>query len=265
MDAIPKTSTLAGKTFLLVFILIVVAVLLMGARLTSSIARVQEERVFENAIPKDVPIKIKIKKEKEESFKDLKNENWAREFELELTNTGERPIYYVDILMVTDVKAADGHRIVFPLQYGRAGLGDIVSKPWPDDVPINPGETHIFKIHPGQVPAWEQGQRRENRPQPKKMRFELQLLSFGDGTGYFGNQPYTPPHPQQSGQDHRTEPLKNSGSQTPEWPATRRKTQATSLISDGPASFLPAHFVSSESSKSHLRLSHGLACRRLPI
>jgi len=98
--------------------------------------------------------------------------------------------------MVTDVNAAYGHRIVFPLQYGRAGLGDIISKPWPDDVPIKSGETHIFKIHPGQVPAWEQGQREENRPQPKKMRFLLQLLSFGDGTGYFGNQTYPPAHPQ---------------------------------------------------------------------
>ncbi len=192
MHASSRTATVAAKTFLLVFVLMLVAFLLIGARLTSSNARVQGERVFENAIAKDVPIEIKIKKEKEESFKDLKNEKWAREFELELTNTGERPIYYVEVLMVTDLNAADGHRIVFPLQYGRAGLGDIISKPWPDDVPIKPGETHIFKIHPGQVPAWEQGQRKENRPQPKKMRFELQLLSFGDGTGYFGNQSYLP-------------------------------------------------------------------------
>lgn len=190
MDATSNTSAVVAKALLLFFALIMVGIFLMKAQLTSSFASVQEERLIENTIPKDVPIKVKIKKEKEQSFKDLKNEKWAREFELELTNTGDKPIYYLDILMVTDVKAADGHRIVFPLQYGRAELGDIISKPWPDDIPIKPGETNVFKIHPGQVPAWEEGQRKENRPQPKRMRLELQLLSFGDGTGYFGNLPY---------------------------------------------------------------------------
>lgn len=192
MDSQPRTSAVVAKTVLLLFALILVANFLMNAPVTSSIARIQEERVIENTLPKDVPIKVKIKKEKEKSFKDLKNEKWAREFELELTNTGDKPIYYLDILMVTDVKAVDGHRIVFPLQYGRAELGDIISKPRPDDVPIKPGETYILKIHAGQVPAWEQIQLTENRSQPKKMHLELQLLSFGDGTGYFGDYPYPP-------------------------------------------------------------------------
>ena len=44
----------------------------------SSSAGVQE-RVFENKIPAHIPIKIQMKKEKEESFKDLKNEKWLRE------------------------------------------------------------------------------------------------------------------------------------------------------------------------------------------
>jgi hypothetical protein len=178
MNARPTTSAFIAKALLIFFALIMVAILQMKTQVTSIIASGQEERLVENTIPKDVPIKLKIKKEREQAFKDLKNEKWAREFELELTNTGEKPIYYLDILMVTDVKAADGHRIVFPLQYGRAGLGDIISKPWSDDVPINPGETHVFKIHPGQVPAWEEGQRKENRPQPKKMRLELQNIEF---------------------------------------------------------------------------------------
>jgi hypothetical protein len=194
MDASSKTSTVLAKTLLLLFVLIMVAIFLMKPSLTSSTSRVQEERVVENTIPKEVPLKLKIKKEKVRSFKDLKNDKWAREFELEITNSGDKPIYYLDILMVTDVKAADGHRIVFPLQYGRVGLADIISKAQPEDVPIKPGESHIFEIHPGQVPAWELGQREENLPQPKKMRFELQLLSFGDGTGYFGNQQYPPAH-----------------------------------------------------------------------
>ena len=60
MDVQTIASNLAAKPLLLTFILIVVAVLLMDAGLTSSVARVQEERAFENATSKDVPIKIRI-------------------------------------------------------------------------------------------------------------------------------------------------------------------------------------------------------------
>src|ERR1700720_3435455 len=115
-------------------------------------AQAPKERVFENTIPKDVPIKIKIKKEKERSFKDLKNEKWAREFELELTNTGDKPIYFLYLTLVSDVRVGEG-RLVFPQVYGRAELGDIVSKATSNDVPIKPGETYVFTI--GEAPGWE--------------------------------------------------------------------------------------------------------------
>lgn len=117
MDAQPKTSNLAPKLLLMSFILIGIVVLLMATNLTSSIAQVQEKRVFENAIPKHVPIKIKIKNDKEGSFKNLKNEKWLREFELEVTNTGDKPIYYLEIVMDTGVKFdGSGSEIVFPLR-----------------------------------------------------------------------------------------------------------------------------------------------------
>ncbi|HET8669511.1 MAG TPA: hypothetical protein VFM05_02460 [Candidatus Saccharimonadales bacterium] len=63
-----------------------------------------QERVFENKIPTHIPIKIKIKKEKEKSFKDPKNEKWLREFALELTNTGDKLIYFLYITMDTEAK-----------------------------------------------------------------------------------------------------------------------------------------------------------------
>jgi hypothetical protein len=241
MEVQPKTSTVAAK-FLLVFVAVfLLAILLMKASPTMSSARGQGERVLDNTIPKEAPIKVKIKKEKEESFKNMQNENWAREFELELTNTGNKPIYYIDLLLVTDIKAADGHRIVFPLQYGRAGLGDIVSKAWADDTPIKPGETHVFKIHPGQVPAWEKAQREENRPQPKQIRLELHLISFGDGTGYFGNHPYPRASKQQSRlSDHEEQRYKYSPPPL---------GQTASSVFDKPTSFLPVYFLYSESSR----------------
>ena len=146
----------------------------------------EDERKLEDLIPKHVPIKIKIRKVKEAGFKDVKNEKWAREFELEVTNTGTKPIYALDLYVVTDVKAARGFRIVFPLAYGRAELGDIRTKAEPTDVPIAPGESVSLKIHSGQLDAWDYARKNENRPFPKRLEVKFQFLSFGDGTGYWG-------------------------------------------------------------------------------
>lgn len=147
----------------------------------------EEERQLENLIPKHVPIKIKIKKEKEAGFKDLKNEKWAREFELEVTNTGTKPIYYLYFHVMTDVKAAAGFQIIFPLYYGRDELGDIKTRAEPTDVPINPGESVSLDIHPSMLNAWDYKRKKENRPLPKRLEVKIQFLSFGDGTGYVGS------------------------------------------------------------------------------
>jgi hypothetical protein len=190
MDTSANNPNAVAKSLAAVLVLSIVGVLLTASRLTSSSAALQE-RSFENKIPAHIPIKIKIKKEKAESFKDLKNEKWLREFELEVTNTGDKPIYFLYIMLGTNVKdREDGVELMYPLTYGRAELGSIVSKAISDDIPIKPGETQILKL--GEVPVWEQGVREKRWPQSTKFTAEIQLLSFGDGTGYFGTRPYPP-------------------------------------------------------------------------
>jgi len=190
-NANPLAQTLAAA-----LVLSVVGFLILGSCLSSSSAALQE-RIFENKIPAHIPIKIKIKKEKEEPFKNLRNEKWLREFELELTNTGDKPIYFVYITMGTNVKVDNGLEMVYPLTYGRAELGDIVTKATSDDVPIKPGETIHLKI--GEVPLWERGVREKRWPESTKFTAEIQELSFGDGTGYFGTELYPPAGRPESG------------------------------------------------------------------
>ncbi|MCU1265354.1 MAG: hypothetical protein JWM21_1672 [Acidobacteria bacterium] len=175
------------KACLILLAIVMLAIFLMTGRLAASIGQRQEVRQFEDAVPTDVPIKIRIKKEKEKSFRDLDNEKWLSDFELELTNTGNKPIYFVYLTLITDVKVGD-QRLVFPQAYGRAELGNIVTPAMLNDVPIKPGDTYVFKIGP--VPAWERAIRDHRFAQPRRIRAELQSLSFGDGTGYFGNHPY---------------------------------------------------------------------------
>ena len=223
-----------AKSLAIALVLTVAGVLIMASRVTPGSAALQE-RIFENKIPAHIPIKIKIKKEKEQSFKDLKNEKWLREFELELTNTGDRPIYYLEIVMDTDVRLS-GPEIVFPLRYGRPELGDIVTKAKSDDVPIKPGETIILTT--GDTTAWEKGVRERGWPQPTKFKALIQVVSFGDGTGYWGTELYPPP-------GRRKAAVNNN--KPPQVPKARPRRGAQSKIAAAfkPA-YMPANFLSSK-------------------
>lgn len=145
----------------------------------------RDERVLEDLIPKHIPIKIKLKKEKEEAFKDLKNDLWLRDFELEVTNTGDKPIYSLYLmLLLPEMKDFPGYNSMIPLPFGREGR--VTDMAGPNDVSIKPGETYILTIHEGVVTAWENNPR-QGWPRLKKIQVQFQGLSFGDGTGYAGS------------------------------------------------------------------------------
>ena len=152
-----------------------------------------EERKFEDEIPKHLPIKFKLKAEKEKKFKDLKNPEWYRDFELEVTNTSDKPIYYLELwLMYAGIEAAPGVPLAVPLRYGRMNFIYEDTRPQPTDVPIQPGETYVFTVPEGDRRGWEAHKKRDNIPDPKKVILEFVHLSFGDGTGFAtsGAKPY---------------------------------------------------------------------------
>lgn len=169
------------------------ALLIIGVLMLAPSSAGLQERIFENKIPAHIPIKIKIRKEKEESFKDLKNEKWLREFELEVTNTGDKPIYFLLIHLGTNVKFDGGREISYSVMYGRPELGDILTKATSDDVPIKPGETIYLSVNVSGAQLWETLVREQRFPESNKFTAEFQQLSFGDGTGYFVSELYPPP------------------------------------------------------------------------
>src|SRR5215213_164891 len=245
MHASSDTLNIAGKTIAFVLVVCVIGFLLIASGPTSGGAAVQE-RILESSIRPEVPIKIKIKKEKEESFKDLKNAKWVREFELEVTNTSDKPIYFLYINLVTDVKFG-GKALIFNLHYGRPELGDLVSKALPDDSPIKPKETYTFKLHSGQIPAWERGVLEGTHADAMKVRISLQGISFGDGTGYLGNTPY-PPEPKGQadlGIKERRNRIKKTLPRSTSPPSLQAQR---SLSIQKPAKFSPVNFLSAEPS-----------------
>src|ERR1044071_3844196 len=107
----------------------------------------QEEREFKDEIPKHLPIKFKLKAEKEKKFKYLGNPEWYRDFELEVTNTSDKPIYFLELWLVyPEINSGNGAPVGIPLRYGRMHFIEHNTRPLPTDVPIQPGESYVFTI-----------------------------------------------------------------------------------------------------------------------
>jgi hypothetical protein len=204
-------------------------------------------------VPKHLPIKVKIKKEKEKAFKDLNNEKWVRDFQLEVTNTGDKPIYFLSLIIdLPGITAPDGIGMAFSLHYGRTELANIETKAAPDDVPIKPGETYVFSLSDHEVDGWERFRQRENKPDAKKLILYFQILSFGDQTGFMRSDGISiPSSPNETSSTGRCEPEPSfsDSSGVKGQHASRRRRPVIFPTDDLPASFLLAVFLSPESSK----------------
>ena len=179
----------------------------------------EEKRELEDKIPKHVPIKVKVRVEKEKGFKDLKNGNWLRDFELEVTNTSNKPIYFLELwLMLPDTKTENNRPLAFSLRYGRDDFIDYETRSVATDVPIQPHETYTFIIPEGKLQAWLDFKVRRKEADPKKVRVKFIQLNFGDGTGFNGGDAL--PYPYCKGQASTgscREALANLG---PDWWST---------------------------------------------
>ena len=174
------------KVLLLLAIFTVASVTFCFKLLTPSLAQNNEEREIEDKIPKHQPLKVKLKREKEGKIKDFKNDEWLLDFELEVTNTSERPIYFLDFFVIFPEFVENGWAKGIPLRYGRMAFIKADTRPLPDDIPIKPGETYTFKIPDQDLQAWAVRKAAGVARNPRKLRFIFSHLSFGDGTGFHG-------------------------------------------------------------------------------
>lgn len=150
-------------------------------------AQTTSERVVEFKIPKHVPIKVKLKREKEKAIKDLGNASWYEDFQLEVTNTSDKPIYFLDLwLILPDFINPSGRPDGFVLNYGRMDFLGFDTRPNSTDIPIAPGSTYVFEIPEQFQKGWAAHKGRDNVPDPKKLELSLTQLSFGDGSGFIG-------------------------------------------------------------------------------
>lgn len=201
-------------------------------------------RKFENTIPEHVPIKVKLKSEK--SFKDLNNKGWARELELEVKNTGSKPIHYLYVVLdMPDVLLEDGAPLGFRVSYGKSWLSEASAPLRPEETPIPPGESVTLKIQEKRWKGYEMLREKKKWSDPRRVRLELQILDYGDGTGFETTQgvPLLP-QPKKSSLD--SPPAKESGT-TCQPPAEERVRDSTvaflkAAFSSEPASLLRVNF-----------------------
>lgn len=91
----------------------------------SATQQAKPKRTFERAMPAQVPLKVKIKKEKEEKALDTENKDWFKDIEIEITNTSDKPIYFFSLdIVMTDVLNERGVMVTFPIRYGRVEFYD---------------------------------------------------------------------------------------------------------------------------------------------
>jgi hypothetical protein len=115
MNSSPKLATVSRLLFAVVVCAIALGLLFKAGSHPATaqadqVSQSSTSRSFENTVPEHLPIKVKIRKEKEDAFKDLANENWVRDLEIEVKNTGDKPIYYLDFgLEVPETKLGNGH------------------------------------------------------------------------------------------------------------------------------------------------------------
>jgi hypothetical protein len=173
------------------------------------------ERKFENAIPAHVPLKVKLKSEK--SFKDLENKGWARELELEVKNTGSKPIHYLYVVfLLPDSLLEDGLLLSLPVSYGKNSLSELSTPLRPEETPIPPGESITLKIQEKYSKAYEILREERKWRNPKRVRLELQILEYGDGTGFEGVRGDTMlPQPKKSSLDKPPAPSASCKGETP--------------------------------------------------
>lgn len=191
-----NSPLLSASNLLRVLVVLIISTssLILLKKASSSVPRTQTvqqppatRRLFENRVPEHLPIKVKIKREKEKAFRDLTKGDWAKDFELEVKNTGEKPIYFLFFyLIVPEAKIGDLSQS-FSIVYGRSALADLRQKQNDTDTPILPGDTKFLHIEEAGVRGWEDARAAGKTPPViRGVRLIFQHLSFGDGTGFEG-------------------------------------------------------------------------------
>lgn len=110
----------------------------MSTTAKQSDSAMEADGSIEDLIPPNVPIVVEIK--------NLKTNSLLRDMEIKVTNTADKPIYFLELgIVLPDNLSPNGYPIGFPLRYGRPELIKLgnVSE---GDLPLLPGASFVLRI-----------------------------------------------------------------------------------------------------------------------
>ena len=142
------------------------------------------EKIIEDQIPRHLPIKVE--------FRGLDKEPFLNNFEMVVTNTGSKPIYEMDFVLIfpqAKKPELDGTASI-PLSFGDLRLVDFDEPLNDTNISLKPGETAVLKIEPKYAEGLQQLMRSIGSDELDLRRGMLifQSMNHGDGTGYFSNE-----------------------------------------------------------------------------
>jgi hypothetical protein len=137
------------------------------------------ERVIEDQIPSHLPIKVEVLNYEKDPL--------LHHIEVKVTNTGEKPIYYLELHLTLPDVLSDSYPIFFPLRYGRMDLIESGTPIEENDVPIKPGESIILKPDESNVKGFEKWAAKErfSRSDFDRIFLSFEDLIYEDRTGYW--------------------------------------------------------------------------------
>lgn len=154
----------------------------------------------EQAFPQERRLEVKTFRDMPVVVQEVRNlqggENWFRDLEIEIKNTSTKPIYFINIVIEfpdapapsAPANAPQGVRtsVGFTLKYGNPRLGNIRNSAEPGDVPINPGETYVFKVPETRWRGFEDMKVKGQIPPgtENSITIDFTHIIFGDGTGF---------------------------------------------------------------------------------
>ena len=165
------------KNFLFAFLLALVL-------LTSAVfaQRTKDQRII-NTIPKKVPLKVEILNDGMDVA--------IHEIEIKITNTGKKPIYFLDLDLNAEKNNKSEVGIGLPtLNFGNSRYGDLAKTV--DSLPselartssLSSEEFIVFKVSKRDADAFWKLADLRGYSSKTKIVLELKILSYGDGTGF---------------------------------------------------------------------------------
>lgn len=139
-------------------------------------AQDQEKRTLKTREFQDMPLKY-------HAICNVESDTWYKDLQIEVKNIGTKPIYFILAYLEFPDHKPGGRNTGVSLTFGDLKNWDIGDLADPQDQHLEPGQTYVFTI-PEKTRAWL-GRQHERVPQEfKKLDFHIDIISFGDRTGF---------------------------------------------------------------------------------